>query len=225
MEDYGKKSLEELLLIKEGGTHAGKNLTALNQAIVKAKSKEEVRRKRLADVHAGWEKFLDAKSNLLRLIIFGNGGGLIATLTFISTFMNRPPHGLFDRAVWWVLIFFVLGLTSGGFARFAEMMEEKAGFNLPKLDEEKWQNTYDNKIKYWSKTSSIAVVCCSIFLIVGVVWGLSILWTFTQPERLDAGQSSAVMGNNGNIRFESPVRLPENRNRILRTRMRQANPN
>jgi hypothetical protein len=120
-----------------------------------------------------------ARGNVLRLLIFGNAGGAIATLSFIGTIISKSDTATFDRMMFIVLIIFILGLIGGWAARTAEMVifsYRLEKLRLNELEEKRRKRIDEDR---WRKIFTRSFFFCFLMASLGFVMGLARLYQMT----------------------------------------------
>ena len=98
-----------------------------------------------------------------RIIVAGNAGGVVATLSLMGTIIGRggnPSTGMF-----WVLVVFIVGLGGALLGRWAEAI---------------WEGRRRQPVGWplYSRFGLLAVAM--LLLVIGIVFGLVELHTFTR---------------------------------------------
>ncbi len=121
----------------------------------------------------------ESRRSLLRLLIFGNAGGAIATLSFIGTIVGKSPDNTFDRAMFIVLVFFTLGLAGGWLARTSEMAIFGYDREKSRTDDINEIERLKAKKSEWASTFSVSIVFCFAMVVIGFCMGFYRLWQMT----------------------------------------------
>ena len=117
----------------------------------------------------------EARGNLIRLLILGNAGGTIASLSFIGTLISGSEKLTYNPEAFPILAIFVLGLASGWLIRLLDFGIALNYYSslIPN------NNAQGVPAPNWLKNLSIAV--CFGSLVIGSIKGLGLLWGLTSP--------------------------------------------
>ncbi len=117
-------------------------------------------------------KAAEQRDMLLRLLTFGNAGGVVATLSFIGTMIGKSEDNTFDAAALNVLVFFLLGLAGGWLGRMAH-------WNIANNEVELYEEPeMENRIKpakaitRWNRIIDIVITWSFSMLGTGILFGL-----------------------------------------------------
>jgi hypothetical protein len=153
--------------------------TLIKAEIVRREHAAESEKVRYQQQMEFWERLKNAEGNVVRLLILGNAGGTIATLSFIGTMVGKSPNLMFDEATFWVLVVFILGLAGGWAYRVAERDTAQAHFDrVLKRDFDQIEESTISA-ESWGRMKHYSVMFSFICLISGVLTGLVRLFKMT----------------------------------------------
>lgn len=123
------------------------------------------------DIETIWGALVDMRGQLFRMLILGNAGGTIATLSFMGTMVGKSTDLSYDARVFPVLLIFVAGLASGVVYRLSEYGQ--ATWMHIGIDRD--SKIYDSIPLPMVVTSSVTLLICAVCLAKGSWDGLWIL--------------------------------------------------
>ena len=130
----------------------------------------------LSALLAGMERTEAAWQRLMNVVIGGNAGGLIATLTLLGSIIGLSKTGIAPRALFWTVIPFAIGLAGGVVVRFADLLNElMAYFKVGAGEKFEFDADYA-RFKKWRLIGSFISIGGLLF---GSIFGIIQLWIFT----------------------------------------------
>jgi len=125
---------------------------------------------RLTDISMSHE------SGLLRMLTLGNAGGVIATLSFIGATLGGDKIPAYDRAAFWVLVFFIIGTSFSAAARYCEWKGVRAARKSITDKDSDPQIDHKSRMEMFHILGGLAVLFGLAALLIGIGSGLRFLW-------------------------------------------------
>jgi hypothetical protein len=132
-------------------------------------------------LNSEYSRLHDVHRQYLRLVTGGNAGGVVASLSVIGSALGASSGAPIPSTPIHILVIFLVGLAGSLFATVAdvETVKSRVAYLQEIFEHARENRTYLGQVALHSKSWSVGASIAATALTVGVVWGVSQLYSLT----------------------------------------------